>query len=43
MLMYADDLVLLADKEIDLQLMLNNLSSWCLANHICLLTQANLK
>ena len=33
-LMYADDLVLLADNEIDLQLMLDNLSNWCLANHM---------
>ena len=32
--MYADDLVLLADNEIDLQLMLDNLSNWCLANHM---------
>ena len=33
-LMYADDIVLLADNEIDLQLMLDNLSSFCLANRM---------
>ena len=32
--MYADDLVLLADNEIDHQLMLDNLSNWCLANYM---------
>ena len=32
--MYADDLALLADNEIDLQLMLDNLSKWCLAGHM---------
>ena len=33
-LMYADDIVLLADNEIDLKLMLDNPSSWCLANRM---------
>ena len=33
-LMYADDIVLLADSEIDLQSMLDSLNSWCNANHM---------
>ena len=33
-LMYADDLVLLADNEHDLQVMLDSLNSWCRKNHM---------
>ncbi|MCG8033469.1 MAG: reverse transcriptase family protein, partial [Candidatus Thiodiazotropha taylori] len=33
-LLYADDLVLVADNETDLQLMLNTLSIWCTNNKI---------
>lgn len=33
-LLYADDLVLIAENECDLQIMLNTLSDWCFANEI---------
>ena len=33
-LLYADDIVLFADNELDLQCMLDLLNSWCKKNHI---------
>ena len=33
-LLYADDLVLLAETEADLQKLLDTLSNWCTRNHI---------
>ncbi len=37
-LMYADDIVLLADSEADLQQMLNSLNEWCNANYMSINT-----
>ncbi len=37
-LLYADDVVLLADSEADLQIMLNSLHEWCSSNYMTINT-----